>query len=278
MKRILTLTDFSDLADQAIEIAFELAKKELGEVIILHQLEEDELFSIPMDQSVPIDFIESENEKKQSIIKKWRQKSQELGVKCTLILNSESLISSIKSVTEKLNIDFIVMSSVSEYERGDYHYFSNAQSVIKAVNCPVLVIKKRIASANFRKIVFASSFNQKDQEVFKYFLQLLDFPKDTCIHLLAIDLPNAFSQPNVVMNEAMNDFAKIASAYEVKTHFYKDISVDSGIRHFIQETNPDLLVMGNKFNKPLSHFLRGNHVLWNVARADCPILTIDYEN
>ena len=209
-------------------------------------------------------------------INKYASMANQLEIDTNFILGDGFFNEKIKSVAEDLSIDLIIMGSTGAGGKEEVFLGSNTERIIRSVDIPVLTIKSPIDTINFKTVVFASSFDEIEQSTFIHALDLLKLPTETTIHLVSIDTTSFFAQPTVLMVEAMKDFEKIASDYTVEKHFYADYSVDAGIRHFLEEVKPDLLIMSNKFDKPLKHFWQGNNAIRAVNHSEFPVLTIDY--
>lgn len=278
MKQILALTDFSKRSNDALITAFEMARKNEATLTIYHNLNEGELLSFDLSSSSQPEFIEDNDKSKTNLISEWKELAQNLAVKTNFIISSDNFVTRVQSIVEKIEADLIIMAGTPEKERVDSRWFSNTQAVVNHVDCPVLVLKNENTPVAFKNVVYASNFDQKDKAVFSHFLKLFKIDTDTIIHLLAIDTSSQFSQPRILMEEAMKDFTKIAYPIKSQTHFYADFTVDRGIRNFLDEMDPDLLIMGNKNNKPIKHFLFGNSAVQALTKIEKPILVIDFSD
>ena len=276
MKNILTLTDFKELSNQTIQFALKFAMENDSKLYILHKLEDDEWFYFDLSGNPTVNYYREEKISKNQYLQDWQNEAIALGVEAQLVISADPFVEAVQDMIRAKEIDLIVMGTTSEYERSDSHWYSKAQLVVKEVNCPVLVLKEGPVKTKFTNIVYASSFNLEDREPFLYYLKNFFPGGEAKLHLLAIDTVGSFSELKTVMQEVLQDFQELARPYNVESTFYSDFSVDSGIKNFINESKPDLLVMSNKIKKPLKQFFQGNHILWNLARIDCPILTMDY--
>lgn len=158
----------------------------------------------------------------------------------------------------------------------EYVWGSNTEKIVKHVDIPVMVIKKPIKKYTLNNIVFASSFDTNERDILKYALNLLQPPKDAVIHLLSVDTSSFFTQPMGLMKTAMKEIETLVEPYNTKSHFYVDYSIEAGIRHFLEEVQPDILIMSNKNEKPIKRFLSGNNTIRAINHSDFPVLSIDY--
>jgi nucleotide-binding universal stress UspA family protein len=205
----------------------------------------------------------------------WRKLSAMHNVEAKYIIGGGMIQDAVNDIIQRYDVDIIIMGSHGRGQKNET-WGSTTIQIVKQVDLPTLVIKQPLSDVKFDHIVYASTFNVEDRKDFTHFLQLIQPTEDTQIHLLSIDTSNYFSQPTIVMKEAMKDFIDLAYPHQCEAHFYPDYSVDAGIRHFIEEQNPDLLVMSNKHDKPIRHALRGNHTIKSIKDYAIPILSIDF--
>ena len=277
MRSILALTDYSTLSEFAITAAFKLAKQYGAELTIFHNSMAGELIEYGVEHDLQIKTIEPNSEDNTSNLVAWNALATEHKIQPTILFGSGKILKNIDHIVQKYDIDIIIMGSTGAGGKKEYLWGSNTQRVVENVDCPVLIIKKEMSDYRLDNIVFASSFNKEDKEVFSYFLNLINPPKDAIIHLLTVDTDSFFNQPSPLMKEVFKDYQKLAQPYKTEAHFYQGYSVDAGIRKFLHEVNPDILVMSNRFNKPIKHALQGNETLRAVNHSEFPVLTIDYK-
>ena len=82
------------------------------------------------------------------------------------------------------------------------------------------------------------------------------------------------TQPTFIMQSALKDYKKIAKDYNVSTHFIKDFSIDSGVRHFVEDHKIDLIGIANSFKHPIKRIFNGSNVEVIVNHSKVPVITI----
>ena len=92
---------------------------------------------------------------------------------------------------------------------------------------------------------------------------------------MSVDTSAWFSQPTILMHAAIEDFKEIASEYDCKTHFYKDYSIDAGIRHFVEEHGIDLIGISNQSKNKIKRFFQGSNVEMLVNHCDAAVLSME---
>ena len=276
MKHILTLTDFSLIAENAVEAAFVFAKQYGADLTIYHNSVDGDLIMYELVGQPEIEHFSLNNSFKTAPISKWKDLAKKHNVVARYLTGSADFVKKIFEITSILEIDLIVMGSSGAGGRKEIIWGSNTEKVVKHVDIPVLVIKKPIINYRITNIVFASAFDSNEKEVLSFALDLLKPPSDATIHLLSVDTTSFFTQPMALMKTAMKDFESAVSPYKVKSYFYKDYSIEAGISHFMEEVKPDLLIMSNKHEKPIKRFLSGNNTIKAINHSEFPVLSIDY--
>ena len=278
MKHILTLTDFSEVAEAAVDVAFAFAGKYGADLTIYHNSEDGDLIMHELTGEPEIAHFGLEEHITSPPISKWKRLAKNNNVTARYLTGSADFIKKIFKITEILEIDMIVMGSTGSGGKMEMVWGSNTEKVVKQVKIPVLVIKKPMKDYILDNIVFASSFDSHEKEILKFALDLLKPPSHAVIHLLSVDTSSFFTQPLALMKSAMKEFEPIAAPYKVQSHFYNDYSIEAGIRHFAEKVKPDILIMSNKNEKPIKRFLSGNNTIRAINQLEYPVLSVDYKD
>ncbi len=276
MKNILTLTDYSTIAENAVEASFVFSKNYNTQLYIYHNTNDGEVTEYNLTNSIPLS-VNSLEDKSEAPITNWKSLADKHKVDATLLQGTGDLLKNVAAIIVKYNIDLVIMGSTGAGGKQEYIWGTNTEKVINEIDCPVLVVKRPMNDYRIDEIVFASSFDSNERESFKMAMNLLAPPKDATIHLLSVDTLSYFTQPTIVIKQAMKKFESLAAPYKVKSHFYKDYSIDAGIRHFLEDIKPDLLIMSNRNTNPIKKFIKGSNTIRAVHHADFPVLTIDYK-
>lgn len=279
IKNILVPTDFSLCAENAILQAFDLANLTGAKVHVIHvaDIPEDwENWPPRAQDEDPANKVKAQEAmaKLQTIYDEGVQRDIDVSVSYA----GGKVINNIKEMADKDKSDFIIIGSHGKSGKEEYFIGSNTQKVVRKVNVPVLVVKEHSHYVKFETAVFATSLLQSEMEPFAKFVELLRPFGLKKIHIVAIDLSGYFDQPAIIMKEALKDFALIAKSIECETHFFRDYSVESGIRHFSDKINADIIGISNHDRSPLKRMLVGSNVELLINHATQPVLSIDYKN
>lgn len=272
MKKILVPTDFSDHAEYALKVAAQIARKNNGEIFLLHMLELPNQASDAVGAGSDIPEIMFFMEKAHERFDEIKSSPYLEGIPVTEAVQFEKAFEGILQSSNKHNIDLIVMGSHGASGFHEMFIGSNTEKVVRTSSVPVLVIKKEEGDFNPDKLVFASDFSN---EIKKPFAKVVEFANsfNAHLHLVFINTPNDFKSTHAA-EKIMHDFA---TGFDIKTnvtkHIYNDINVEKGILHFANSINADLIGMCTHGRKGLAHFFNGSISEDLVNHAVRPVVT-----
>lgn len=271
MKKILVPTDFSDHAYCALKVASQIAKKNGGEIILLHMLE------LPHQAG---DAIGSGHDLpeimlfKNSAINKLEDLMDDPaldGVQVSEIIQFELAFDGIMKVSSKNDVDLIVMGSHGASGFKEMFIGSNAEKVVRNSEVPVLIIKKEVGEFNVDKFVFASDFTD---EIKKPFNKVVDFANKfgAELELVMINTPSSF-KPTKLAQEIMDKFTANFTINKFSTNIYNDVNIETGILNFSNHINADLIGVCTHGRKGIAHFFNGSISEDLVNHALRPVVT-----
>lgn len=256
MKKILIPTDFSDHAEYALKVAAQIAKKNNGEIILLHMLElpHEASDAVGAGHDIPeIMFF------KNAAIRRLEDLMDEEyldGLKVSEIIQFELAFDGILNISKKNNVDLIVMGSHGASGFKEMFVGSNAEKVVRNSEIPVLIIKKEEENFEVNDFVFASNFTEEIKKPFHKVLEFADKFGAT-LHLVTINTPNNFMSTTEAENN-LNSFLSNFSTTNIKKHIYNETNVEKGVLNFSNSINADLIGMCTHGRKGLAHFFNGS--------------------
>ncbi len=276
MFRILVPTDFSTCADDALDAAIKIANRLNAEIHIYHSA------ALPNDwEDIPVeDKIKDSINRSIALMARNRltirqEKVESAGIIGHIHYTGGELIDNIHEILEKVDFDLIVMGSHGVSGKRQWFIGSNTQKVVRKFHKNVLVIKETVSSEIFKRVVFVSGLDKKDQDSFRRFLEFIEPFEIEELHILAVNVSGFFSQPAILMREALKDFEAIAQGFNCSSTFYPDYSVEAGLRHFTKDKNLDLVGISNKSRHPLKRIFLGSNVELIVNHSTVPVLSLD---
>lgn len=259
---ILVPTDFSEISSAACDMAIRIAVSKNDPLHFIHCIRKGG------------QLTESEHQDVEQNLSIWKSKTEKAGGIATLEVMRGNLIERLSYFAEEMSPSLVVMGSHGISGKEEYLIGSNTQKAIRKIRKPILVVKGTLNRFPFRNVVFASSFEQRDEVDFLFFLDWVKQYNPT-VHLLAINTLSFFSQPAIIMQSAMDHYRDLCRPLSCQTHFFRDINVEAGIRHFSQENQIDLIAVSNSHKKPVKRLLSGSTVEFLVNHAERPVLSID---
>lgn len=272
MKKILVPTDFSAHAEYALKTAAQIARKNNGEIVLLHMLE---LPAQVVDQvsgrgaQIPevMFFIQKTREQFEQV----KQSSFLEGIPVTEAVQFEKAFEGILKASKAHDIDLVVMGSHGASGVQGFFVGSNTEKVVRTSDVPVLVVKDELAIKDINRFVFASDFSD---EIKKPFEKAISFAKAFGAHidLLMINTPSSFKSTEET-EVTMTNFLKGFSFDNYSLHVYNDYSVEKGVLAFAERVQADLIGVSTHGRTGFSHFLNGSIGEDIVNSAKLPVIT-----
>ncbi|MGV9003071.1 universal stress protein [Flavobacterium sp.] len=271
MKKILVPTDFSDHAYFAIKVASEIAKKNDGEVILLHMLELPQQAgdALGVGHELPEIMLF-----KNAALNKLEELADDPcldGLTVSTVIQFELAFDGIMNISKINNVDLVVMGSHGASGFKEMFIGSNAEKVVRNSEVPVLIIKKDTATFNIDKFVFASDFTDEIKTPFR---KVVEFANEfgAELHLVMINTPSNF-KPTHLSHQIMDDFISNFTIRKFSKHIYNDTNVENGILNFANHINADLIGMSTHGRKGLAHFFNGSISEDLVNHSARPVVT-----
>lgn len=271
MKKILIPTDFSKHAHYALKVAAQIAKKNDGEIILLHMLELPHQASDAVGTGHDIPEIMFFKNAAISRLEDLMDDPCLDGLKVSEIVQFELAFDGILKISKLNDIDLVVMGSHGASGFKEMFIGSNAEKVVRNSEVPVLVIKQDDENFEINDFVFASDFTD---EIKKPFARAIKFAKnfDAMLHLVNINTPNNFKSTSTI-EKTMKKFIEGFDIEKYKLHIYNETNVEKGILKFSKSISADLIGMSTHGRKGLSHFFNGSISEDLVNHAHRPVIT-----
>ncbi|MFD2908953.1 universal stress protein [Flavobacterium ardleyense] len=271
MKRILVPTDFSNHAEYALKVAAQIAKKNDGEIFLIHMLELPTTGADALSRSHEMPELMLFKNIAVNKLDELMHSDYLAEVQVTKIIQFELAFDGIVKSAETHNADLIVMGSHGANGFQEMFIGSNTEKVVRNADIPVLVIKREEPNFNADKFVFASDFSDEAKKPFE---KAFSFAKEfgSKLHLVNINTPNNFKS-TIVAEETMEQFLEGVDTTDITTHIYNDVNVEKGILHFSKSIDADIIGMSTHGRKGLAHFFNGSISEDLVNHAKRPVIT-----
>lgn len=271
MKKILIPTDFSKHAEYALKVAAQIARKNNGEIILLHMLELPHQGSDAVGSGKELPEIMFFKNAAINRLEELMDEDYLDGIKVSEVVLFELAFEGVLKASKINNVDLVVMGSHGASGYKEMFIGSNAEKVVRNSEVPVLIIKKEQENFDVNNFVFASDFSE---EIKKPFEKVVEFANkfDATLHLAMINTPNNF-KPTSLSEQIMNDFVSNFKINKFETHVYNESNVEKGILNFANSIDADLIGMSTHGRKGLSHFFNGSISEDLVNHASRPVIT-----
>jgi len=272
MKKILVPTDFSDCAEAAAEVAMALAKKAGAEIYFIHICPDTSMKAhVP---GVKLPFIDTNKEVSggRSELSVLVNKAESLGVKATPILVFDRGNEKIENYIEPYLIDFIVMGSHGVKGIRELVLGSNTQRMVRHVKVPVLVVKEKPASLNFKNILFASSFQEDVASAFKEVISLASLMNSN-VHIVYINFIDHLVEPRVA-EARMKSLEDNFPAIKFSTNLAETNDEEYAIHEFANELQADIISLTAHDKNGLVKFLSPSVAEALVNHENKPVLVL----
>lgn len=271
MKKILVPTDFSKHAEYALKVAAQIARKNNSEVILLHLLELPHQAGDAMSASHDIPEIMFFKNAAFSRLEELMDSDYLEGLEVSEIIQFDMTFEGILNISNKNQVDLIVMGSHGASGFREMFIGSNAEKVVRNAEVPVLIVKKEIENFEVNKFVFASDFSNETKPAFAKVVAFAN-KFGAHINLVMINTPNSFKS-TLIAQEIINNFIKNFTINSYSTHIFNDANVEKGILNFANSIDADLIGMCTHGRKGLAHFFNGSISEDLVNHAVRPVVT-----
>lgn len=269
MSAIITATDFSDIATNAVHYACNMAK-DLGDpLIVMHaytvpvSFHDTPMPVIPMEESREI-----AEEQTNKLIEELR--AQYPGIDVTGKVTYGDITDSLKDHIKEHGGWVVVVGNSSD-ESG-FWLGSNLLTALRNLQCPVLAIPGEKTYSKVERICFACDYENVAEKLPANELVKLVTKAGAALHVLNVDHENKGFDPDTPL-ESTELHEMIAEA-KPEYHYIDSEDIDEGIRKYVDENNMDwLVVIPHKHNFFESIFHK-SHTKAIVKNSKIPIVAL----
>lgn len=277
MKKILVPVDFSKTSIIALEAAFDIAKKDGADIIVLHVVEEATSESYRISGEWKSQNWEDKIftyrllEKAKAQLEKLVMEPRFNAVKIVGELRLGNPFHGMNSIISAHKVDLIVMGTKGQTKLEEMIIGTNTQKVVRHARCPILTVHRKPTSSSYKNIVYATTMS-KDEEVFSRIVKRTQQLYNSTIHIVRINTPADFQRDREV-KAYMEKFAKKLFFKNYTINVYNDTSPEEGIINFADSINSDMIAMATHGRTGLAHMMAGSVAENVVGHSNKPVLT-----
>ena len=276
MMKVLVPTDFSENSMNAIMYALELFKYEKCEFLIINAFA-DEVYANTMELSH--DFFEQFKDKVreatdrslQKVVAEMLERSPNPKHNYEYLSVFDTLIDAANDLSNKENMDVLVMGTKGETDDRDITFGSETLQVIKYVKCPVLVVPCRYHGNSPERMLFPTDYliPYKRRE-----LKLVSkIAKRFCASLtfLHVSKSSALSHRQLDNRDFLENAIPIGQSSFMNI---KEDDIEQAINHFVVEHKINFLVMVNSRHSYMENILYRSTIERIGLKIEIPFLVL----
>lgn len=242
MKKILVPTDCSELSGYALTLAEKFARQSGAEIHTLRVVPTpaeavfDQNGELIDGEDFDLEAVKADQAQAGGQLADWIQKADILAFP---VVKAGNLTDQILHYVREEKIDLVVMGTHGLSGFRELIADSVTGQVVRQSSVPVLSLKCDRSDLEIKNIVLASSFEDQSPKKID-FVKSLQQTFGAKIHLLRINTPGNFKATRY-LQESMEAFAKENELENVAYHIYCDKDAESGILHFTEDNNMDMI-------------------------------------
>lgn len=285
MKRILFPTDFSEAANNALNVAVSLAQSANAELFVLHSLNSVQQYvdisltsagdiTMPgMQPEVVMEAIKQQKERVQNQMNDLETALTNDGVQVKTFIVDTELEQEINEFTDKHEIDFTVMGTHGASGLREAFIGSNAQKIVRKSKVPVLTVNNKCDSFNIKKVACSSDFTESP--INEQLLRIKNFSDMFLadLDLVYINTPSYFEETNTV-EQRLNDVINAYGLEGASTNIYNAFNIDEGVIAYAQQNDVDVIAMVTHGYRGMKKIFSDNITESVVNHSNIPVLTL----
>ena len=280
MKSILVPTDFSELANNAIEVAIEMSRNTKTTIHLLHTVEIlhvwDEVsnyMEIDTSKQEGYSYIHIVTDKANEKLKDVKQRIENEGIECVVAVENGKPYEAVLHYIKYNNISLAIMGTKGSTGLSEVVIGSNAQKIIRKSTCPILTIKKDQKEFSFGHIVLASDFHdEKINSNMEYVAKLASY-FNSKVTLLFVATPLNFLGEKEISKNIEN--LAIKSGLENYSIFiHKSESAEEGIMEYSRLVSPDMVAISTHGKGFLRKLFISNTTEYLANHISTPLLSM----
>ena len=271
MKKIIVPIDFSSCAKNALHNAVILAERMNSELVILHS------YMLPMANAdgTPLvvgSMIDDMEEAARTNLDKFIKKVPELSrVQYSTVITAGVLLDSIREVMKEEQVNFVVMGTHGASGLQRAFLGSNAYSVIKNVDCPVIALPESADITKMKRIAMSGDYKKTPAPHCIEPVLALAQAFFAHVFIIHIDQDKNLEHDEIEIAKGLEKYLK---KVKHSFHFKRDYDVEEGLLAFAKEENIDLLTMISRHHSFLDRIAHGSETKRMVMDIPMPLMII----
>ncbi len=269
---MLVPTDFSEVADLALEHAIMIAKTFDNDIALLAIYDTDNLITSIFSKNATEEMVEKSLVTRLEAIKIDVKQKHNIDIK-TVVRSAYSIYKTIVETAEELGCDSIVMGTHGASGMKKI-MGSNAQRVISHSEVPVIVIKDKHFGDGYKNIVFPIDLTFETRQKVKWAIHLAKKFNST-IHILSFREDDEFLEHkiNANINKVESQFNDAGVIYT--SYFLKDKSgLAKETINYSENIKADLIMIMTQQDESFTEYIIGSYAQQIVNNSPIPVMAV----
>ena len=272
MKTILVPTDLSELANNALHVAADIARTYGAEILLVHYLPFSITTASTVKGSIQIaSYLNEQEATAAESLQKLANNADYQDVSITPVVSRDSadLYETITNLVRRP--DLIVLGTHGTSGWDELLFGSNAERIVRHAHCPVLVVKE--ACTSFAPKNPVAAINVDDDLKENWPVYPFNANGNSLKQFFYVRTPNDVLVPEGVQ-EWMQESAQKQGLTDYEFHIRQARTVEIGILNYALDCQSDLIVVYTHGHTGLRHFLQGSTAEDILNHAPIPVLIL----
>lgn len=248
MKTILLPTDFSSTADNALNYALTLAKKQNIKIILLH------VYQVPAPiAEVPFGVLNEERlalkANSENKIKNLEMRIQHAGgISYECLVEEGAAVDTILKVAKEKKVDLIVMGATGETSLVGVIFGSVSLKVMEKAQCPVMTVPQHMTiSKEIKRITFATDYHQSDLAAIDKASEIAAATNAQLNILHISDAVIGADEEKALMKNFMEKVKSATSYFNLSFQIIHAYNVEKRLEQYVEDESTDMLMMATHY-------------------------------
>lgn len=283
MKNILVPTDLSDIAEDGLRVAVEIAKRVGGTIHQVNFIRHPFGASFSAYGNIYSKFADDENLFTVQLIRKHMTEMEALAKKYStdgITINSnvydEELVDGIDPYLKEHNIDLIVMGTTGEENFQEKFTGNHAEQVMAKASCPVISVKEGSRLKDLSRIVVGWDIDdqKKYSKAIKY-LNEMSIALGSCLDIVYV------SKRGDERGTMENNLRGLVTEYKLNNcslNIVENDDVEDGILRFAHKINAGMIIMLSQAKSGMARLFTHSSSEELSRESDIPVYSINLHN
>ncbi|MGK7392466.1 MAG: universal stress protein [Candidatus Cyclobacteriaceae bacterium M2_1C_046] len=284
MKNILVPTDLSDVAENGLKVAVDIAKRVHGKIHLVNFIKHPFGRTFSATGDIYTKYADQENLFTVQLIRKHKEELNELvekykeeGFTIKASVYDEELDDGIDPVVEEYAIDLIVMGTTGEANAKEKFTGNHAEQVIQEADCPVLSIREDYRLQDMHHVVLGWDLDDdKDyNKAITYINELSDALKAR-LDIVYVVKPGTRDKEKI--SEELKRSVSDYNLTNFTLHIVEDSDTEDGIINYAHKVQAGIIVMLTKAQSGVARFFSHSSTEEMSRESNIPVFTVNLHN